>query len=705
MKLIRAHFTNFRLLKDLELNFSTSSEKPLTVIRAANESGKTTCQYALMWGLWGESALPSKKYEHFNIFPADLAHIKEKVVKVEIDFQTSPTIDKFGNQSSVKSYRLIRQLTIASENSNYSDSLNLYELTADGALPIIKSEAQHIINTNLPESLKDIFFTDGDRALSFIESNTNRHIKQRRVSEAIRALLSLDVMDATIRHLRNVSRKFESEHDNKDYAKELTSLNEKLEFHEDTITELNEEISDIETEMKFTSENYRQAREKVDETLKQGDKQKLIRERDRLEIEIKKFEEYLQDSTNDLRDLVQNETASLHLLSDSFEKAQGYLKNLKDRQQLPRANVPILEELLEKDSCFCGSSLNEDTDEGRLHRLNINKTIEASRDADHQVQLATELHFSVARLSPNTAKEDWLQHYKDLSKKYFQTGHSLTEYYSQLKELKDTIESIKDDALEVYRLKASKYNDDYIRLNSDLSRKQEQLDNSASKVREYKEYKDKIQKKLNKKDNATNKIKLAKTLLDGFENILDKINNDEIQKVSFKMNTIFLGMIGSAENSEELSSITKAELTNEFDIKVYGAKGHELNPDQDLNGASRRAITLAFILALTKVSEAEAPNVIDTPLGMMSGYVKQAVLNQIIKQGNQIILFLTHDEISGVEDTIDKYAGEVYTLTNTTHALMLRYKPKVDDIRILRCSCDHNNSCEICERIEYQEIA
>ena len=94
--------------------------------------------------------------------------------------------------------------------------------------------------------------------------------------------------------------------------------------------------------------------------------------------------------------------------------------------------------------------------------------------------------------------------------------------------------------------------------------------------------------------------------------------------------------------------ITRAELTEDFDIMVFGPNGHPLNPDQDLNGASRRAITLAFILALTKVSQIEAPNVIDTPLGMMSGFVKRSVLRRTVTEGSQVVLFLTHDEIAGV---------------------------------------------------------
>ena len=60
MKLIRAEFENYRLLRDLELDFSTDNEKKLTVIRAENGTGKTTILNALQWGLYGDNALPGK---------------------------------------------------------------------------------------------------------------------------------------------------------------------------------------------------------------------------------------------------------------------------------------------------------------------------------------------------------------------------------------------------------------------------------------------------------------------------------------------------------------------------------------------------------------------------------------------------------------------------------------------------------------------
>ena len=53
MRLLRARFTNFRLLRNLELDFRLNGDKKLIVLRAANESGKTTILNGLQWGsLW-----------------------------------------------------------------------------------------------------------------------------------------------------------------------------------------------------------------------------------------------------------------------------------------------------------------------------------------------------------------------------------------------------------------------------------------------------------------------------------------------------------------------------------------------------------------------------------------------------------------------------------------------------------------------------
>jgi len=177
----------------------------------------------------------------------------------------------------------------------------------------------------------------------------------------------------------------------------------------------------------------------------------------------------------------------------------------------------------------------------------------------------------------------------------------------------------------------------------------------------------------------------------------ERITNEELQKVSDLMNSVFLEMIGA--DPEQGAIIRRAEISRDFDIIVYGPNDRTLNPDRDLNGASRRALTLAFILALTKVSEVEAPNVIDTPLGMTSGYVKRSILRTAVRESAQLILFLTHDEIAGCEEIIDQAAGVVLTLTNPAHfPKMLVNDPGVEDRKVLRCECDHRNECQLCHR-------
>jgi DNA sulfur modification protein DndD len=170
----------------------------------------------------------------------------------------------------------------------------------------------------------------------------------------------------------------------------------------------------------------------------------------------------------------------------------------------------------------------------------------------------------------------------------------------------------------------------------------------------------------------------------------------ELKQVGDRMNALFLEMIGA--DPAQRSIITQAAITPEFRIVVFGRFDHPLDPSQDLNGASRRALTIAFILALTKVSEVEAPNVIDTPLGMTSGYVKRAIVQLASQESSQLILFLTHDEIKGCEDILDEHVGRICTFTNPAlYPKILANDPGTNDTGIMLCDCDHHRHCQICE--------
>ena len=57
-KLLRARVRNFKLLEDVSVEFSIDPDRPLTVIRAENGSGKTSLLYSLTWAIFGTDGLP-----------------------------------------------------------------------------------------------------------------------------------------------------------------------------------------------------------------------------------------------------------------------------------------------------------------------------------------------------------------------------------------------------------------------------------------------------------------------------------------------------------------------------------------------------------------------------------------------------------------------------------------------------------------------
>ena len=233
MKLLRVRIDNFRLLKEVELDFSTDTDRNLSIIRAANESGKTTLLTALQWGLFGDDALPEQG-KNFRHSPLDASSGERKhvTVSVELDYEVGDS-----------TYRLIRSVKETVKGGDYekgAPNVLLFQLNQSGFDPIPNADAH--TRPLLPEDLREVFFTDGDRALSFIEGARDAQMKS--VEGAIRSLLGLGVMEKALEHVREVSRelnrKVRREAGNQD---KLKKASERLAFLQEKIPKFEEQIN------------------------------------------------------------------------------------------------------------------------------------------------------------------------------------------------------------------------------------------------------------------------------------------------------------------------------------------------------------------------------------------------------------------------------------------------------------------------------
>ena len=704
MKILRAHIENFRLLKEIDIDFTTDKKRNLTVIRAANESGKTTLQTALQWGLFGDDGLQEGGVR-YRLSPLD-ASSGEKVrveISVEIDYQ----ILKGGD---IRTYKLIRRATETVRGGEYKredksredENLDLFKMTSKGT-DRVEGPASHI-RQHLPKELREVFFTDGDRALNFIEGDMGK--PKKRVEGAIRSLLGLEVIEDALNHVKDVISAI-NKRVQKGGSQSVEEVTEKLLEYEDDISKSEKELESVREEKDNLKELAKDADDKLTEALRQGNRQDLERQRQDARKRRETAEEDARKAAGDHSNLFKKEVLAKHFLIKPFKKAKTILDKLHERGEIPSQTIPVLEDRLNQPMCICGESLNADDSGGQKRRECIQRLIEASRNKDENREKVAALFYSAQDLLKPVEGSAWSGEYQEVFRRRESAKERAKQSGQDESEADAKISQLPDVDIQELQKKKNQWTEQAEEKRDKEATLKAKVQHLVERVKELKHKQEKLLQKDAQGRKIFAELKVAKDLQTIMNDALEVMKTKELARVSGRMNEIFLKMIGSDES--ERSTIKHAEITPEFKIIVLGLHDQELNPSQDLNGASRRALTIAFILALTEVSEVDAPNVIDTPLGMTSGFVKTSILQTAIQQSSQLILFLTHDEIKGCEDILDECAGRIHTLTNPSHyPRILINAPEIEDTRVLICECNHRNSCKICARratIDVESIA
>lgn len=698
MKLIRARFQNFRLLQDLELEFSTDSTKKLTVVRAENETGKTTILNGLQWALYGDDALPGKGRD-FRLHPIDWDESRgdSVLISVEVDFET--TKSREGNKGLIETrenYRIIRSASETVDGADYSrtpSTVRLLNLTEIGSVSEKSPEVR--IREELPPELREVFFTDGDRALSFIEASTSVAEKRKLVKQAIRSLLGLGVIENALKHVAKTATEVNKAVRDFDSDGELAQIFARLERKEREIEELGVKINDSTTQSEAFDQKRTEIRKEIEAALVKGNRDELQREISQVERQLKTVRTQLANARVEHSKLFRNLYLSCDLLSTILESSLGQLNALHDQGKIPSATIPVLAERLENSTCICGESLAPHSIDGKRRRNHIQCLIDDSKRADDLQLRITELYYSSSSLHVNDLR--WATLYHEVADRRDELTLMQDEHERKHKALEIQLDQLPNIDIQGLRATERDYKNQRERFMNDAIRYETQRETLVNEVEHLKVQRDKLLRKRRRNERIIARLDVVKDIKQVLDNSYDRIVNEELNKVSKLMNRIFLEMIGA--DPEQGAIVQRTTISREFDILVYGVNNRTLNPDRDLNGASRRALTLAFILALTKVSEVQAPNVIDTPLGMMSGYVKEAVLKTTIRESSQLVLFLTRSEIADCEEILDADAGRVITLSNSAHyPRMLVNDPQIRERKVMQCECSHREECTLCQR-------
>ena len=474
MKIIRAEFQNFRLLRDMQLDFSVDKNRRLTVIRAENETGKTTILTALQWALYGDDALPGNSNE-YRLHPIDwdVAKGSKVAISAEVEFETTGVRNSpKGVIEITRRYRIIRSAFETLKGSKWErlpSTVKLFHLTDTGNSPIEPPQAD--INEELPPDLRDVFFTDGDRALSFIEA-TSAKIKRGRVQRAIRSLLGLDVIEDAKKHAEKAASEFNRQ------AKSTGSGTKAAEIA-DRIQEIDKEEERIEGELQDALDQFTAFDEKLEETQKSIDAALVMGNRESLQQDIKQTEARIKtidaqriSAAKSHAELFRGVELARDILGPVLERSLDKLSKLRDEGKIPHTTIPVLEECLNKTSCVCGESLDSTSSEGKQRRKHIQELIKDTKASDDLQGAITDLYFGSRSLLPDQIVQDdrWIAKYTAIGKIRDDLELLRNEHGKMLKSLEAQVDSIPDVNVKGLRDTKRQYMEQRDRFNSKSTR-------------------------------------------------------------------------------------------------------------------------------------------------------------------------------------------------------------------------------------------
>lgn len=691
----RAQFQNFRLLRDVELEFSTDFEKPLTVVRAENDTGKTTLLNGLTWALFGDAALPGSRTA-FRLHPIDWdAAVNGPTVPIKVTVEFAAVDEETDSEVLFELERSSTERLIGEADFEPSAAtITLLRHASAGVEPVENPTA--VIESLLPASLRDVFFIDGDRALAFIEATDEQRVKRERVARAVRSLLGLDLLEEAERHVDHARREAVGAIRRLGAGTDVERLIETRQRLEAEQTELKEELSRLQGDRDATEMRHRKADKRLKDALASGAgaQRELGVRLEKAEVQLDAERKQQTSLLSAHRRLLNAPSLTVALAPTPVAKAAAILADLEERKIIPSTLPTVLEDRLAREECICGAPLTPGTTE----RAHLEELLEEARQIDESKELLRTLNDGVKRtlrdLSSEDSWEERLRHSQASIQRCIQRQHDLE---GEVADLRAQIRGITETNLEELERIVGQEEREVKRLHSEIGRAEQRIRQLDAQIKDIDRDRSTLERKNAKVRSGVANETAAKDILEVIRSTTGVLQGETLDEVSEKMNEIFMAMIVADEDAG--SVVRKVALTREHDITVMGPGGRSIDPDIDLNGASRRALTLAFILALVKVSGVKAPNIIDTPLGMMGVEVRQAVLRYATAHSSQLVMFLTGSEIMGVEDLLDEYVGKSYTFSNTAHyPTKLLNDPGSSRMETLVCSCSHRQSCDLCRR-------
>ncbi|MCY4645568.1 MAG: AAA family ATPase [Gammaproteobacteria bacterium] len=730
LRLRRVEITRFACFDNIVIEPSIDSERPLTVIRAENGSGKTTFLRALRWGMYGEKGLPGDS-ARFSVHPAWWRPNDDRIkTEVEIEFETdgSTRHDMQGNATSTV-YHLVRSVTTIGKPASRDDEPDFRRINEqaqlmtkgdDGRWNPHTSGVDLVIERLLPWDLRDFFVMDADEAADFVGGSENKVMSRRAVIDkttaAVHSLLGIDVFKAASERVKKIARDFGAQATKAIGDANLDMLQKELDQLRAEKTELTDKISDQRTQKTELEDRLRRRQDDLETELKGvGAADEL---RVRLSQNRRHYERAINTQRTTLARLVSHiESTDLlaSLARSKIANAYATLRPLYEQGYIPLKHVNFVRELLESGVCVCGQNLSDDG----IHRAHVEDRIAESAEQEERANYHGLLHDAAKSLMQRAAANHW----EDQSTRFTGDLSALRQNLSDLslekQDIDNKLDKIDEEKIHVIRDEIDALETQVETLNRKLAVDEVALPPLVADIGSRE--KRIRQRHRNERAAADQRAAegMAKRVAEALDRAYGTIRAKQVSELSQRMNRLFARMAANVSdddfvnfqgNKATLKMIAEVGLRpvdskcEDYEICAMNSRARAM-PPIEINGASRRVLALSFVLALCTESKTQAPLVADSLLNFMSGAVRRNTLRVTATTSSQPILLLTGSDLgaSSEAEIVARYAGATFTLTGQWDAIDAGQGGDVLKRTVTRpvalvCACGPRQYCEICER-------
>ena len=647
MLINKIELQNFRQFKDTQvIEFSTDSEKNVTVVMGENGAGKTTLEQAFIWCLYGDIGFKIPELINREI-KGQLDDLKKVVVMVTLYL----THDQ-------KEYRVSRWQEYKYNNKKGpDDGFLVSERNEKGdweGFNEIKSVS--FVQNMLPQSLAQFFFFDGEHIDKMSKDLLEKN-KSLDFQNAVRGLAGLDVLFHLIEHFgseskrRSVIGKFASQIDIQGDTK-LRDITEQIsrnigakEAAEKEIVKLSEEIQ------KFSND-----RDEINQELgKLSQKINLQDKFDELE-NIKKAEEKHKKSLEENLFKFFSKNLGYHYLSLYRDRVLDVLKDAKVLDKgVPGVNEKTIDFLIKRGICICGEKITDNQNRmAHLHELAL---------ASPPHSIGTEVEFF--RNSLNLIGLNMEDFYKEFREKIEAIRHSEGTINRAEAEQKSIVNSLPDKALVQElknRLSLAILNEK--KCINELSRQKATSSKLGPVIKSLKEQRENLSENSFANKKYQRYLDYAEEILAIIQEKYERKTQEVRKKLEASINRIFEDIYDGGIH---------IEVSERYNINTFLTDTEFLKDGTGIgqNTAQSYAIIFAFIAGIIELSRTSEdkemdyevyPLVMDAPLSSFDKRRIKQICEELPKIAEQVIIFIKDTDGVVAETYLSDRIGKQWKL-------------------------------------------